>query len=210
MNTPELPGERMKRLREERGLSVRDVAKLSENAFTHSYVSSLENNYAAWSNIGLDKLKGFARAYDMSIEDLIAFIDNRRPVQDETTLGELYKPVRTFTLTASPEGKGVMIDEANEITLLPDNTFNYELYKVCMSGETQPRLRLLVRRQSQIQAGQLIVCETKAWGVTIARVRAIKDKLYSLDDTIFGRSELFKDKELSILGVVVAETRLLE
>jgi transcriptional regulator with XRE-family HTH domain len=212
MNTHGLAGEKIKELREERGLSVREVAHRSENAFTHSYVSSLENHYASWNHAGLDKLKGFARAFDMSLEDLISFVENRRPKHDPNdNLDDYYKPIPSYHLTASST-KGVLTKVADEKTLLPDTDFLYDLIKLFKSSDDKkPYLRLLVRKGKKgVKAGHRILVKTKEWGTTVARVRVIKGKEYSLDDQVFMRSDILKEKEIDIMGIVKATTELHE
>lgn len=146
----------------------------------------------------------------MSIQDLMAFVENRRPQKDDTPLGDIYKLIPTYHLTASSD-KGVIQKVADEDTLLPDTNYLYDLYKLFFDSEKEPRLRLVVRKSVKgVKAGHKIVVRTKDWGVTVARVRVIKGKEYSLDDELFHRCDIFKEKELEVLGIVRAETRLLD
>jgi transcriptional regulator with XRE-family HTH domain len=202
-------GEKLKSLRENRKLSVRDVAKLSENAFTSSYVSNLENGLSSWNSAGLSTIKGFARAYDMSVTDLIAYVENR-PIKDNSDVHDLYKEIPTYDLTTSIEGRGEVEKVADELSLVPDIHHSYELYKVYSPGETRPRMRLLVRKHNQhLKANHIIVCDTPDWGVTVSRVLAVKDNFYSLECTISERSQIIKDKQVKVLGLVAARTEIL-
>lgn len=72
----ETPGDRLRKLREARGLGVREVARLSKGAFSHAYVSNLENGQSAWPKASLTTLRGFARAFGMSVDSLIGFVAN--------------------------------------------------------------------------------------------------------------------------------------
>jgi transcriptional regulator with XRE-family HTH domain len=202
-------GEKLKNLRENRNLSVRDVAKLSENAFTSSYVSNLENGLSSWNSAGLSIIKGFARAYNMTVSDLIAYVESR-PIKDHIDVSELYKAIPTYDLTISKESRGEVKKVDDELALIPDIHHSYELYRVYSPGEFRPRLRLLVRRHNQhLQVNHVIVCDTPDWGVTVSRVAAIKDNFYSLECTISERSQIVKDKHVTVLGLVTARTELL-
>lgn len=204
----ETTGDRLKALRTERGFSVRDVAKLGENVFTGSYVSNLENGLSSWNNAGLHIIKGLARAFDMSVADLIAYVENK-PTKDPTPITNLYKPTPTYDLTYSPDLQGVVIQVADESVLLPDTQHLYDLYRVFHPGDTVPRVRLLIRKAAKFKVNQSILCQTPDWGVSVCRVTAYKDKVVSLEDTL-GRTEIYKDKVVKVLGLVVAETRIFE
>jgi transcriptional regulator with XRE-family HTH domain len=205
------PEDRLKQLREERNWTYQEVAHRSEGAFTGSQVSNIEKGLSSWHGASLTTLKGLARAYDMSLENLIAFVENHRPHQDPNDkLSELYKYVPTYHLTASPS-KGVIKKVADEQALLPDNRYLYELYKIFQNSEKEPRSRFVVRKAAKgIKAGHTIICETPDWGATVAFVRAIKGKEYSLDDKILGRSDIYKEKEIRVHGILRAELRLFE
>jgi transcriptional regulator with XRE-family HTH domain len=205
-DTPSPPEERLRHLREARSLTVRDVAKLSQGAFTASQVSNLETGVSSWAKSRIETLQGLARAFDMSVSDLIAYVESK-PVKDSTAISDLYKPIPTYDLTYSTENKGVVIKVADESVLLPDTQHLYDLYKVVHPGETIPRVRLLVRKIAKIKVNQTILCQTPDWGVSVCLVAVYKDKMVSLEDTL-GRKQIFKEKQVKVLGLVVAETRI--
>src|SRR6056297_641988 len=82
MVTMETPGDRLRKLREDRGLSTRELARDSEGALTYSYISHLERGVAPWSKVSLTILRGLARGLRMPIEDLINHVDGRAEVSE--------------------------------------------------------------------------------------------------------------------------------
>jgi transcriptional regulator with XRE-family HTH domain len=204
-----LPEERLKQLRESRSLTVRDVAKLSQGAFTASQVSNLETGVSTWPKARIETLQGLARAYEMTVTDLIAYVENR-PIPDHTDIADLYKPIATYSLTTSKDFRGEVEKVEDELALVPDIHHSYEMYRVYSPGETQPRMRLLARKYSQqLKVNHVIICDTPDWGVTVSRIAAIKDNLYSLECTISERSQIVKDKQVKVLGLVTARTEIL-
>jgi SOS-response transcriptional repressor LexA len=84
------PGDRLRQLREDRGLGVREVARLSEGAFTHAYVSNLENGQSAWPKASLTTIRGFARAFNMSVDKLLSFVaGDEQPDEKELAIQAL-------------------------------------------------------------------------------------------------------------------------
>jgi transcriptional regulator with XRE-family HTH domain len=73
--------------RVELGLSIRQAAKLSEGAITHSHWSLLESDDERWKKVQHDTVVGIARALEVSPDALWNVIRGRTPARSTTTEG---------------------------------------------------------------------------------------------------------------------------
>ena len=199
---PSTPGDRLRELREGFGLGVREVARLSEGAFTHSYVSNLENGVSAWSKASLTTLKGFARAFGISVDELI-----RRVSDDE---GDPPKP--------QPKLSGFRLAPilgAVNAGLPHDYPVPSKLYRACtgvyqVQGESMTTgdpdsiqdgdWLLIDRSVTEIQDGKVYVFEILGDGYTVKRARKFNGAFYLVSDNPEHPS--FKPSEVRVIGQV--------
>jgi transcriptional regulator with XRE-family HTH domain len=78
------PGERLKRLRERLGWSLRDAAKAAETV-SYSTLRNLEQRVGSWEGVSLGTLVAVGRAYGVSIDRLIAYVLEDEDAPDVAT-----------------------------------------------------------------------------------------------------------------------------
>lgn len=67
------PGQRLKQLREQLGLSLRDAARLADG-ISYSTIKASEDRVGSWDKVELATIKAFARLYNMALDKFIAFV----------------------------------------------------------------------------------------------------------------------------------------
>jgi transcriptional regulator with XRE-family HTH domain len=115
-NSPTSPGEALRRLRKERGLSLRRLAMLSEGAISHVHINDLEKGFASWDELSLHRIRGLARAFGVTPARLIETVEGRRV--------DAFEEVRLHRIPIVVEGAGLPVWGADQertlIVTLPD------------------------------------------------------------------------------------------
>jgi SOS-response transcriptional repressor LexA len=199
------PGDRLRQLREDRGWSVRELAKRTEGAITYSYVSHLERGVAAWAKVSLTVLRGFARAFNMSIEDFVDFVDGRSEVSAVAETLVQGRRVPVYDLVSAGDGLdgGVVIDYAEVPANWAGEYVAYEIEGDSMSPSVQPGSVVIVRRTPDVRPGQLVVAYVPEHGMVLKRYAHNEpDGLMVLTSDNPTAPPIFT-RELAPVGVVV-------
>lgn len=169
------PGDRLRELREARGMGVREVARASEGAFGRSYVSSLESGVAAWAKVSLTVIEGFARAFNISVDDLLDYVDGRADAHraDELVTNRQI-PLYEMVGAGLPDNGGSLIDHV-DIPL--DWRGEYTAY-VIDGGSMSPKIpegaQVVVKRTTSAKPGDIIVCYVPDHGMLCKKVHSVE------------------------------------
>lgn len=181
----DFPGERLKKLREELRLSLREAAKRSEGGITHSHIAHLENDPAAWSKASYEKLKALARAYNMPLERFLNRINGtpypEKPniytdeahLERDITYGSRQIPEYDM-LQAGPGGRGGQV--IGHIDYPVDAPGEYIAYRI--SGDSMsPRISdgdtVVIRVRDYSSPNNTIVCWTPEDGMMCKYLKEI-------------------------------------
>lgn len=211
----DMPGERLKQIREELNLSLRGAAKLSEGGITHAHISHIETDPAAWSKVSYEKLRALARAYNLPLEKFLSRVNGTpyptKPniYTDEVTLetpdinqGRQRIPVIDL-LSAGPGGDGGTI--VSEIDLPPEFVGPHAAYRITgesMYPEIFDRGTVVIRCQEYSSPKNIIVCWTPSEGMLCKTLDRIEDGYFVLTSI----NPAFKPiwtREIHIYGIVV-------
>lgn len=195
------PSEKLARLREGKGLSLREVAKRSEGAVSHSYISDLEKGLSPWNSASLTTVKGLARAYDLSVVGLLDYVNGNPDLFSDTEIVRSNRTVSTYRLTASGERWEMM--KTSERTFIDEDLVEGDYVAFVIDEGERYRTTLVVKRQEFAEAQDDIVCRLEDVGVVVAEVIAHKDGTYYL---AHGGVPVVPE-QLEILGVVVSTRR---
>ena len=202
------PGDKLSQLRENKKLSLRQAARLSEGGVSHAYISDLEKGIAPWSKASLTTIRGLARAYDLSVPALLEYINGTEAVEQDPFEGDFVifdirnevirsrRTVPSYHLTVSGD-RGEIVPSDVKIYVDEDWRGDYDAY--ILESDSNYRTTIIARRQNFAQKGDEVVCEVSGRGVLIAKIVAIVGDTYFLK----GNFEPFDADVLTILGVVV-------
>ena len=165
------PGDRLKQLREARGLAGREVARRSEGAFTHSYVSYLERGGAPWAKVSLTVLKGFARAFDMTVEDLVQYVDGRTEFSANAEDVIQGRKVPVYDLVSAGDGLdgGIVIDYAEIPLRWSGEHVGYQIEGESMTPRIPAGSTIIVKKTEDVRPGQVVVAYVPEHGMVVKR-----------------------------------------
>ena len=137
------PGEFIRHLREERGLSLREAARRSGGLVSHTHIAELEKRPGAWDRVTLSTLEGLARAYDIDIQELVAL--TKKPLEGRSALEKL--GARPITSTMKVPIVGTVSAGRGETTVEPEGELevpeevlrryrNYGLFALRVTGDS--------------------------------------------------------------------------
>jgi len=137
------PGEFIKHLREERGLSLREAAKRSGGLVSHTHIAELEKRPGAWDRVTLSTLEGLARAYDIDIQELVAL--TKKPIGVRGALEQM--GARPVTTTMKVPIVGTVSAGRGETTVEPEGELevpeevlrryrHYSLFALRVTGDS--------------------------------------------------------------------------
>jgi SOS-response transcriptional repressor LexA len=212
--TIETPGDRLKKLRDDRGLTPEHAAELSDNAVSARRLRNLEEREGLWHKVTEDEALALARVYGLSIMDFLAVVNGTpypaRPniYTDEVSLqasnisGRRRIPVVDL-LSAGPGGDGGNIvgyvdleDEfkgAHSAYLITGDSMEPEI----RDGET-----VIVQCQDYAPPKNTIVCWTPDDGMLCKYLDRVEDGFYVLTSL----NPFYKPiwtREIHIYGIVV-------
>lgn len=211
----DLPGERLRKLRISRGLSLREAAKLSEGGITHAHISHLEIDPAAWSKISHEKLVALARAYNLPLNAFLSEVnDTPYPAKPNIYTDQVHLETPNINhgrrripvidlLSAGPGGDGGTI--VSEIDLPPEFVGPHAAYRITgesMYPEIFDRGTVVIRCQEYSSPKNIIVCWTPSEGMLCKTLDRIEDGYFVLTSI----NPAFKPiwtREIHIYGIVV-------
>ncbi len=204
VNNDDTYGDRLKRIRGRLKLSTREVARRSENAFTHAYVSSLENDQSPWKKASLAILEGLARAYRMTVDVLIKEVEGKDSEVKETTRPE--RPIPVYDLVSAGQGLdgGQVIDE---ITIPLDWHGEFVAYHIegsSMAPTIPSGVVVKVEVQDHADSGQIIVCFCPGKGMMLKEYGGMTPDGYHALTSHNPEFKPIYTKELHIKGVVIS------
>ena len=137
------PGDFIRMLREERGLSLREAAKRSGGLISHTHIAELEKRPGAWDRVTLSTLEGLARAYDIDIQELVAV--TKRPIDTYAALEKLGARPVTSTMKVPilgtvSAGRGETTVELEGELEVPEEVLrryrSYNLFALRVTGDS--------------------------------------------------------------------------
>ena len=207
------PGERLAELREKRRFSLRQVARLSEGAVSHTYVADLEKGVAPWSKASLETIRGLARAYDMSVPELLDYARGASASEPEEpeepvarTFTKVARHIPAFRLFVPRSGKGELVRDEDELVPL-DSGDEREFDAYNIEGEGLEQVTYVARRQNHARKDHLVVCEVPDRGILVAKIKAVEGRIFVLETL---RKETIVTERIGIKGVVVFELKHFE
>jgi SOS-response transcriptional repressor LexA len=209
-----LPGDRLKKLRDDKGLTPEHVAELSGNAVSARRLRNLEEKEGLWHKVREDEALALARVYGLSIMDFLAVVNGTpypaRPniYTDEVFLqasnigGRRRIPVIDL-LSAGPGGDGGNI--VGYVDLEDEFKGPHSAYLI--TGDSmEPEIRdgetVIVQRQDYAPPKNTIVCWTPDDGMLCKYLDRVEDGFYVLTSL----NPLYKPiwtREIHIYGIVV-------
>lgn len=189
-------GDRLKKLREERGLSVRDVAKRSEGGVGHAYVGNIENGYSSWEGASLRIIKGIARAFDMHVTELIKEVEGKaKPIET------LYRQVPILGYAEA----GQPFDYPVPTEIYRPGMAVFQVKGDSMDTGSPDSIRdsdyvFVDRSISDLQDGKVYVIHIEAEGYTVKRARKLNGSFYLTSDNADYPS--FKPRDGKVIGLV--------
>lgn len=162
------PGMRLMRLRNQLGLSTRDVMIRSEGAVSHGQISNIERGSTPWAGVKFGTIEGLARAYGTTVSRIIEVatgISSEVKELPEAQVGKRTIPV--YNLVSAGDGAdggeivGYMEIEANK----KGERIGYEIDGDSMMPRIYPGARIEVLKQETAQPGTIIVAYTAEHGM---------------------------------------------
>lgn len=212
----DLPGERLRTLRESRGLSLREAAKRSEGGITHAHISHLENDPAAWQKVSHAKVLALARAYNLSLNGLLNEVnDTPYPAKPNIFTDEVHletaniynddrRRIPVYDLvSAGPGSEGGVV--VAYVDIEPEFVGEHHAYRVSgdsMKPEIEDNDIIIVKAQNYAAIRNDIVCWTSSDGMLCKRLSSYEDGLYVLT-SINPNYGAIVTREIHIYGIVV-------
>lgn len=215
----ETPGDRLRKIREELGLSARKAESLSDPRVSHSNIGKIESNVTAWENVQRNTIKGLARAYGRTYEQLLnevngtpypakpnIYTDQVHLETSDINQGRRRIPVIDL-LSAGPGGDGGTI--VSEVDLGPEFVGPHAAFRVTgdsMAPEIVDRGTVIIRCQEYAPPKNTIVCWTPDDGMLCKFFDRMEDGYYVLVST----NQMYKPiwtREIHIYGIVVESRR---
>lgn len=211
----DLPNERLRKLREELKLSLRDVVKLSENSISHGHISHLERDPAAWKKLGNEKMGALARAYSKTVAELIAYVNNTpyppKPniYNDQATMMNpnlrygTKKIPKYDWVGLGPGGRDALIIDYVDIPETWSGDFvSYDARGDSMLPDIPDGTELIIRLQDHADFNEVVLCYAPEEGTLLKVLGGLtEDGTYILSsfNTTYGP---ILTKELKIYGVL--------
>jgi phage repressor protein C with HTH and peptisase S24 domain len=214
-DTNETYGDRLRKIRERLGLSARKAASLSDPRVTHSNIGKIESGQTPWENVQLNTIKGLARAYGLSVSELLNEVNGTpypaKPnvftdqvhLEGDLAVGTIDIPEYDM-LSAGPGGHGGEI--IGYIPFRPKTPGEYVGYRI--SGDSMsPRIgdgdTVVIKVRDYASAGNIIVCWTPDEGMMCKYLKEIKpDGTYVLTSYNPEYPPIWT-KDIKIYGLVI-------
>ncbi len=160
-------GERLAAIRKKLGYSTRHVAKLSEGAVSHGQVGKLENGVQSLDVTSWGVIKGLARAYHLTPEELL------EQVQGPGTLAPISHITRTINVyklqDARVRGERDIVTHTEIDASLSGKFEAYLITEPYLAGLIPTPCIAKVRLQDAAEPNDLIICYHSTLGVVLRR-----------------------------------------
>jgi len=170
------PGARLKQLRVARGLGLREAARLSENAVTHTQISNIEAGITPWAGVKLGTLEGLARAYGIPFTRLVELANGRtsevRELQ-EAHSGKKLIPIYNMVSAGEGADGGEIVGTMEIDATRSGKRVGYLIEGDSMMPEIKPGARIEVVLQDHAQPGETIVAYTAEHGMVCKLLHSI-------------------------------------
>lgn len=213
---PETPGDRLKKIRVGLKFSARKAEKLSDPRVSHSNIGKIESGITPWENVQRNTIKGLARAYGRTPEELLNEVNGtpypKKPniYTDEVHLetSNIYNQERrripVYDLVSAGPGSdgGVVVAY---VDIGPEFVGDHSAYRVAgisMRPEIEDGDVIIVKLQDYAAVRNDIVCWTASAGMLCKRLSSNEDGLYVLT-SINPEYQAIVTKDVHIYGIVV-------
>lgn len=190
-------GDRIKKLRETRGISIREAAKLSEGLFSHGYLAQLEAGISSWQKVSLQILQGMARAFNMSLSDFVDYVNG---VNEEFVM----TPFRNAPILGVAEA-GQPFEYPVPIELYRPNMVVYQVSGSSLDSGSPDAIKdgdylFIDTNDQELRNGKLYVFEIIGDGHCVKRARLVNDEWLLMSDN--PEYPTLKITEVKIVGKV--------
>jgi SOS-response transcriptional repressor LexA len=211
----DLPGERLRTLRESRGLSLREAAKRSEGGITHAHISHLENDPAAWKKVSHAKVLALARAYNLSLNGLLNEVNGTPyPVKPNIYTDQVHLETPDINggrrripvidlLSAGPGNDGGTV--VSSVDLGEEFVGAHAAYRITgdsMFPDIHDRGTVIIRCQEYSSPKNIIVCWTPEDGMLCKYLDRVEDGYYVLTSVNPAYKPIWT-RDIHIYGIVV-------
>lgn len=187
----------LKRLREKRKLSVRELAEILN--ISHSTISKIENGVTHFNN---DYIKVFTEFFGVSADYLLGLPEKAIPLGDGT-----FKPVKILGSVKAGIPNIAQQNFAGYLMAKVDNPENYFYLEVkgdSMSPTFEDGDYVLVKFQKTALNNEIVVAGLNGYEATVKRFKKIgSDSFLFADNSAYDPIKLTPELEPYIVGVVV-------
>lgn len=191
-------GERLAAIREKLGYSTRHVAKLSEGTVSHSLIGKLERGAQSLESTSWGVIKGLARAYHMTPEELLDQVQGKASLEP---VSRITRTINVYNLAdAHLRGHKDIVGQTEIDASLPGIYEAYIIRGEQLAGLIPLDCIAKVRRQEHAEPNDLVIIKHPEHGVVLRRFlieRAGQTRLATGSTT-----ETLKD--VTIIGKVVS------
>lgn len=162
------PGARLKALRASRGLGLREAARLSGGAVTHTQISNIEMGVTPWAGVKYGTLEGLARAYGIPFARLIQVATGQASEVTELQhahAGKRLIPVYNLVSAGNGADGGAIIGTMEIDATKRGERVGYLIEGDSMMPEIKPGGTVEVLLQDHASPGSVIVAYTGEHGM---------------------------------------------
>jgi transcriptional regulator with XRE-family HTH domain len=213
--TIETPGDRLKKIREDKDLTPEHVAELSGNALSARRLHNLEEKEGAWQKVTEDEATALARAYGMSLMDFLNTVNGTpfpakpniytdQVVLENPNLRHGTKLVPEYSMVGmGPGGKdGEILGYIDVPESWAGEHVGYRVFGDSMSPKIEEDDTVVVKVQSYASPKNIIVCWIPEEGMVCKYLREITDDGLHVLTSYNPAHPPIWTKELRIYGLV--------
>lgn len=211
----ETPGDRLRKIREELGISRREAARRSEGAVSGTHIGNLEDVLGAWQKASQHTITGLARAYNMPVMRLLSrvndtpypskpniFTDEVHLETPDVNQGRRRIPVIDL-LSAGPGNDGGTV--VGSVDLGDEFVGAHAAYRITgdsMFPDIHDRGTVIIRCQEYSSPKNIIVCWTPDDGMLCKYLNRVEDGYYVLTSMNPAYKPIWT-RDIHIYGIVV-------
>lgn len=203
-------GTRLKDLRLQKGLSLRELAKQAHTS--HSFIADIE---AGRSNPSLDTIDALAKALHVSIDYLLGRTDNPCPFYDISLIPGAYpagKMIKLPVLGVIRAGNPILaVENIIGWEEVPEEDIkDGEYFFLRITGDSMKDANIpdgsyvLVRKQDYVDDGKIAVVLVNGEEATVKKVKYINGKVMLLPANPAYEPQIYDATEVKIIGRVVS------
>lgn len=209
------PGDRLRKLREERGLERDYVADHSEGAITARRLANLEDKPGTWERVRTEETHALAFVYEMKLSDFLEAVNGTKfPSKpniytDEAVLaypnlshGVRYVPVYNMAGMGNGGDDGDIIGYADIPEEWKGDHVGYKVFGESMSPEIRDGAIVIVKKQDRAAPGNDIICWTPDDGMLCKHLEKIEDGYHVLKSVNLEFKPIWA-KVIKIYGIIV-------